>query len=765
MDKMNSVGKLDKMDGQNKSLNIRNILYLLSLCIFIVPVFYIAFKAFNLEEANVLSTIIVGKKVYIYMILGIVAIVGFLYNVYTLVLGNKKELTENVGGIGKKENNIIRFLPYIILIIICGLQIAFVICQKAHLRYDTLKIFDQAVWIAEGNELSPEYSNGYFAIYPNNIPLCIITAWLLKIPMFIGMDKSLLMLYVQIINCIMISLAYFFTYKTLEYIRKTSGILFLLICLFNPMTYVLAPFYYTHTFSMFFSCGAIYLFALIFDKYKEGRAFELNKKKDVKVLIYAVLMGILLVLGVKVRATVGIVGIALFIYLILQIKCIINNSVKLKNFFKILCGFLAGCIASFAIFTAIQSIYVKYDYKETGYPSTNWIMLGLSSTAGYNAADDEAIKNLSTKEERNAYAVSQIKSRINTIGVSGLLTHGKYKLRLTWSDGVDDFIDNISATSIGSTKDDLISGQKNDMLVAYSHIYCATLFLSIFVAVMGSIISTFMFFIKKRKSENIFCISSDGKIGLEYIFILNLLGGIMFHLVWEAGQVYSISFMCSTMALATLGIMEIANCLNKLTNSNTVFSNAKKNGKIVNAIAMAVCILLGCGLMLFTHNRLGKTVSMHYSLAVKQDLSELSELDTPLLTDTYTQTFTVQKPFNTFGVKVFNALGADNCSLYKISIKNADGTVITTQDILGANAFNNDFYTIEFPTIIPNGKTEYMVTITPEIVSDVHSLIFGAYNTNNYDIYENGCLYVNDSATLSDLAFKVMYKYEGAYWQ
>lgn len=583
--------------------------------------------------------------------------------------------------------------------------------MKVSLRYDTLKVFDEAISLLDGGTISPEYSSGYFAKYPNNIPMCIVTCLLLKIPKLFGLSRNSYMLFVDLINVLMIDISFLFSYKLICKAKNQNiGIIFLLICLFNPLTYLIAPFYYTHTFSMAFSTGAIYFFVCCIQK-------DISTKKR---FLYSFLTGLFIIIGFKIRATVIIIPIALLIYLFLTIKTLSKKSIySLAAFFlAILLGFIS--------YHLIEKNYVKFDYSETAYPATHWIMLGMQGTGGYNAADDAYTECFSTKTEKTKATESVILQRINAMGLNGLIKLWKDKLEVTWSDGTDDFIDNISMTANYSIKNDFISGSRNDILVTYCHIYHFMIILLMLISVVLSLI---------KKPDNIL-----------YIVCLNVLGGIIFHLTWEAGEVYNISFSCSILVLAADGFNICSNYLNSIKKTK------------IKPIFFASNTLLAVLCMAYVGSKLTTIPYTHYEYAMKQDLAE-PDTNLPLLEDTtLCQTFTTQRAFNTVGIKIRNSLGSENCSLYKFELLNSNNEILFKSDILGAWAFDKDYYTIELDTITPNGNEEFKIKILPSIVSDVHSLTFQSYCTGNFDIYQNGSLYKNDKITDSDLTFIIYNK-------
>lgn len=678
---------------------ISQVLYSLSIGILTLLTLFILLLSINLDNVEFFKTFLYGYKIPFFILF----CAAFLFLVLYFII-----LIFNNYNLDKKK-----FFPYIILLLISCLQIIFILKMRSSLRYDTVKIFDEAISLLNGNTISPEYSSGYFAKYPNNIPLCIVTCLLLKIPKLFGLNRNMYMLYVQLINVIMMDISFFFSYQLISKIRnKNLGLVFLILCFFNPLTYLIAPFYYTHTFSMAFSTGAIYFFVCC-----------MQERSNIKMrCFYAFLTGLFVSIGFKIRATVIIIPIALFIYLLLNFK-ILNK----KSLYSIAVCF-AAIVLGLSSYQLIERNYVKFDYVESGYPASHWIMLGMQGTGGYNAKDDAYTEAFAGKTERNKACKSVIIQRLKDMGLPGLMKLWKNKLEITWSDGVDDFIDNISMTATYGTKNDFISGSRNDILVTYCHIYHFMLLLFLFIYIVLSIVN---------KPDD-----------LLYIVSLNLLGGIIFHLLWEAGEVYNISFSCSIIVLASEGFTICSNYLN---------SNKKPKIRPVIISFTTIMALLCIG---YVGSKLTKIPYTHYEYAMKQDLAE-PDTTLPLLNDTVLcQTFQTQRAFNTVGIKVRNSLGNENCSSYKFQLLNSNNDILLESNIIGAWAFDKDFYRIEFETIYPNGEEEFKIKIIPNIVSDVHFLTFQSYSTGNYDIYHNGVLYKNDVATDEDLTFIVLNKIE-----
>ena len=120
-----------------------------------------------------------------------------------------------------------------------------------------------------------------------------------------------------------------------------------------------------------------------------------------------------------------------------------------------------------------------------------------------------------------------------------------------------------------------------------------------------------------------------------------------------------------------------------------------------------------------------------------------------------TQTFIADRPFNHIGVKVYNDAGASNESIYRMELLSEDGNVLSHRDFIGAEAENGGYCYLKFDDIVPNGKETYLIQLTPLHTTETSVLMFGYYNTHQYDIYSDGIMTGLNSDARTDLAFTV----------
>lgn len=166
--------------------------------------------------------------------------------------------------------------------------------------YDPYRVFDEALHMQTTHTVSGTAMEGYYAIYPNNIPFTLLIYWIVRLGAGLGLTDTGLMVLLQMLNALCMDAAVFFTAILLKkYVSVLSMRLFLVICLLNPLVYLWPGFVYTSTVSMPFIMGGLLLFLELF---QEERPYRKN--------FLAVGLGIVLVLGFHDPATVLITLIA-----------------------------------------------------------------------------------------------------------------------------------------------------------------------------------------------------------------------------------------------------------------------------------------------------------------------------------------------------------------------------------------------------------------------------------------------------------------------
>lgn len=624
------------------------------------------------------------------------------------------------------------FLQYFLLIFI-----------QPVLRYDHLRVFDAGLEILHTGKLSLTANDGYFGRYPFNISIATLNSLFFRLFQFLGIAEKHTMLALQCTYLFLIDLGIFFSWKMLRILHSLkTACLFVILCVFNPVLYVCAAGCYTTTLMVPLLMGT--LLAMI--------SF-LNETSFKKKCFFGFLTGILLAFGSRIRATVLICGIALVIFLLIRQKTDASKKTSTKKIAFLTGTVLLGSLISFTGFTMYQNSYITEDYTDTQMPPLYYLMFAANpDTKGtYNESDYEMISSYDTLEEKNEVSWDILKERIHNMGFWGTLSFADHKLILTWADGTDDYSDFFTTARNYNKLHSLIAGEQKDFYALYCHIFhVAVLFL--FLAAAFSML--------KRKCSSPY-----------YLVFLTLLGGMIFHILWESYYVYSFGFSMLLLMAASDGADQILEgCRSK---KKAVFRSFFKKGfqgkKISGNLSMIQITGIGSFLLMLLFllpclNTLRSTPYFRANYAVVQDMS-IGE-NKPLLSgDRITQTFQTDRPFNEIACKVFNPTGTENESLYRFQLFSDDRTLLFQTDFYGSQIQDKDYCCFPMGNIVPDGKQTYTICITPLDTSAEHFLTFGYYNTHHYDIYIDGNMTGADGDEKSDLTFRVYQNISANFFQ
>lgn len=674
----------------------KHLIYIFLFLLVVSFSIYIAYGALDtLENANAVLEILSEKQAFIFSV--VTSLLFFL-----TFLGVVKKWTPVL----ERHWNASVALLFLGMMLIQVLMVLFV---KTSLRYDHLKIFDTAVALFEKETVADTHFKSYFMKYPNNLPLCFFTYAWLHLASFLEIPKQDWMEFIKLVNVLFMNFGLFFGFDLLcKYRSKRTGISFLVFLAINPLWYLLVEMYYTSTISLAFSMGAVWIFHYA----------QRNKTLWQKYSLYFI-MGILLAVGFKIRATVIITVAAIFLYACLQLKKV--NSKELTSFLMAALAFLLILVS----YSFVEKKYAGFDPSETGYPTIHWIMMSAQGEGQYNSADDAYTGSFDTKKEKSKAAAARLQERIEDMGTSGIFELFKNKLRVTFSDGTDDYAALFRTMREASFLQPYVNGARSDYLAVYVHMYHVCLMVFLILAFINRIF--------------------NGKRNFLDIFIFQICGAYVFYLIWEVDRAYSIPFMLMFLLCAADGIRFA--CVS--------FVSLNKKIKATNSIPVAA----GSGLLflffavIFMVHHVENPVKQYVVLQDQETSANFT-----IQKECY-QTFTSRKPFNTLDLWVANWDGAANDSIYDVKILTKDGTVVRQMELLGANAPCMSNYTLSFEKITPEEKEEtYTIWIKLRNSDCAIKTDFLYYGSGNWDMYQEGSLYTPEEKEQMDLAFAVYYQ-------
>ena len=670
----------------------------------------------------------------------------------------------------------VRILSITLLVLIPVLQLFFVLHEPCLLRYDALKVYDEALSMLSDGSISGQVFGGYFARYTNNYGITIFAYLILKIASalhILAADYHNGLLILQIVNLVFTDLAFFLGWlmirhstgffepaglKDLEIsapnkppLNRTesekqaagdrAGLLYLLFVTCCPLSYVWLPFFYTNSISMVFAMSTIYFLYLI---------FVIGKRNPF--LLFG--CGFLIVFGFFIRATQVIVCIAMVLYLMLV--CIKNNvtghnddetdpekkdAAKRKSMRKgkrqqicmsCVVILLGMCIAA----GGCRLLTNKYTTRDTDaqFPAIHWIAMGLNTASGgtFDTLDEIYTMQYATAAEKKEADMLLLKERLQDLGISGVCRLYFDKLRLTFSDGTGAYPTELGISDSYDGWYQIVYGNNRFCLQYYCQL---TYLLALCFCIYGA-----WMILRKRElfGSPAFCI------------YITLLGAFLFHMIWEAGTIYSIGFTFLLYAGAGFCIA----CYMVLHKPSIVADTMQP--KIVRTmqfpvIACTVCLLSICSLSWLTYDYSHFEEERRVALSVNQYLFLSDDYEPCESGMKLVQTFQADRDFNEIYLQTGN-VGQENDSRYRISLCDRSGTVIDSCELDASSVAPYSLTLLSLHSKPENNSYSLVI----EKIAGTDNLTFLYCDTGNYDAYKKGSLQGLKNSQKADLCFVVL---------
>ena len=558
-------------------------------------------------------------------------------------------------------------------------------------------------------------AGSYFSKYTNQIPLLIFTYGFTKIGSIFGITDVLLM--GTIFNALFIALTGYFIYLIGKEIKgPKTGLLALIFMIINPIFYLYSSYFYTDTLCMPFAVIGLYLII---------KSIKTDNTKN-KILL-GILSGLIFFIGLKVRIVVVILLIAIIGFILINKKIVDKLKIYIALFLGLIIGFLG--------FKVVYN-YFDIDLNENAeFPITHWIMMGLNEeyTGGYNSPDHDLTYNEPTYEEKKERNIEEIKNRVKELGSIGLIKLEGMKIARTWSSGNYGVYAKLNNTSDGTGLYEYLGGYGNANIFMKYSLQILKTYIS-FMILLGLIQIT-----KKKEVEYTY----------DSIIYIALFGAILFYIIWEAAQRYSLSFL--PWMIIPLGL---------------IYENIKENKQEENIKKEKIRKIGSIALMLITFILL--TINFpKYTLKTDtyEDVRILSYRgfsDIEIKDDKISQTFTTSDSFNQIRIRIYNT-DEEKESVYLFRLYNNDThELLYEEEFISSNIQNNSNPKFRFQEITSNQNTSYRIEISK--VSGPSVLSIGTYNESiYYKAYNNGSAYINDKEVSDTFIFRVDEKQERTY--
>lgn len=536
------------------------------------------------------------------------------------------------------------------------------------------------------NDTGSILNSVYYSVYPNNRFLLIILYGLQKI---IPISNQILF---SLLSTICISVMSLFTYKTVnKVLNLNKGLLSLFICVLSPIFYLYVSYYYTDVLMLPFASILIYLIVKTKD--------EKNLKSNV---LYGLLIGIIAIIGYKIRAVAIFILVAYFVYLIFTKKILI----VLKKFAPI----IIGAILTITCIDTIENKFFTNVNVDKEFPMTHWIMMGVNEKSyGYYSQDDYNLSSsASNVSERTDLNIKEIKNRLSDLGPFGTVKLLVVKLVSVWGKGDYSYQKYLELV--------------NDFNPSYSYLLEDKNIVINYLLQFSKIVVMFMAIISLI---NIY------KSGKKSIIAISLFGAVFFYLVWEVCPRYGLSFLPWLILIGT--------CSYDTLNTNYEKFKFYKYFK---------CIILVLTLALFAFSFNKYTgISYKENIVAKDSVTNVKYISLNKEA-VITQTLDLYDSFNKIRLK-FKVNEIDDAT-YKLEL-------ITKNEVVYEKDFKkNDLKDKKYTDFYLDKTYEggsYTVRLSSDSTSDLE--VYIAYK-EKFDYYPNGILEVNKKEETGDLMFEVV---------
>lgn len=364
-------------------------------------------------------------------------------------------------------------------------------------------------WVKEGKieDLS------YFARYPNNNLMLLITASIYKLLDFL-FPSGLEINYIKatiIVNSFLVTLSIYLTSLSAKqmYGDKFKKISIFFLIFLTPIIFY-TEIFYTDIIGLFF-------ISLL--------SFILARKINDFNLIDGILIGIIVAFGFKIKAFILIILIALVIVLLLK------KNLRLKKKLLLIVATCFSFVTVNTLLTITMDKMIGLDeamYDQYQFPTSHWIMMSLNPKAdgGFVQSDYEETRATDGRKNKDELIEKKLSNRLNQLGKEGLVQHLFYKkIKRTWTVGsmaVDDYAqrENVYQTILH----EFMTKDGNYHLIYYI-LSQGTHLLMIVLMLGGAIISL---------------INSKDELNVLNITIFGL---ILFLIIWECNSRYLFSFI------------------------------------------------------------------------------------------------------------------------------------------------------------------------------------------------------------------------------
>ena len=611
----------------------------------------------------------------------------------------------------------LKILIVCLIILILFVELVFLCNFNTIPITDNHMLNDQALVLAKKQSKYIDTNIPYFSKYGNNYFYTILLSFIFKLFLLLGIANFSMAL--MVLNTLFINIGILFSVLIIKRIFSLHcACKLLFVFSISPALYFSIPWYYTATASIPFFMGIIYLVLLIKDE-----------KKTIYKVIESFLLSFFIIVGFNIRPTAVISLLAIIICYILA--CLVKKREIKRDIFVII------LLTAFSVVFSFSTKILVKNYVENvsnNFPVTHWIMMGLHENGSFLQEDEIYTNSFKTKEEKIEANKKEIVRTLQEYGLTGIIEHIGEKLRVTWTDGTFGYNSRMVEDKKFSKLYKYVVYEKSDFIVLYCQIFHLFLLSAAVVGIINQL---------KHSSNNSM-----------FVIYLSLLGAIVFYILWEGKNAYSLPFLPLLFMMAFQGIDSIKFEYADIKGENTIFLRALR-------VVFAITIILTTSTMIVQYpnyvvekNKFkDKSVYSFNEVFMRYtDQKESRKLN-------ISQEFFSEKPFNTIRIKAKKINPKDQSDKYKATLTQS-GNMVFTKYIKSSDINSKEYITLKVPKIKVRSKERFVLQI--KCIGKKENIKWGYRYSRQMENIE-GDLSINGETQPSDLFIQVYRKYEAPY--
>lgn len=527
----------------------------------------------------------------------------------------------------------------------------------------------------------------YFSVYPNNNFLLMVLYGISKIS-YQNMD-----ILFSLFSSACITIMSLFTYKTVKLVGgNDKALMSLLVCVASPIFYLYVSYCYTDVLMLPFASILVYLMIKnsLTDKMKMN-------------IWYGILIGMVAIVGYKIRAVLIFLLLAYFMYLVFK--------KKFKFLIKCLIPIMISAVLCMVGIGKLEDKFFTDTDATKQFPMTHWIMMGVNlENNGYYAQTDydlsASAKDVSERQEIN---IEMIKERVSKQGIVGNTKLVVSKIVSVWSKGDYSYQKYLELVKDNNWSYRYLLEDKN-IVINYVLQFAK---IAILILCIASLVILF-----KRDEKSMIAIA---------LFI-----AVCFYLIWEVCPRYGLSFLPWMILLTNYSYDSFDSNLKKF-----------KGFKWLKYVLVAATIVvLGIGFFKYAN------VDERSNFVTQNTVNKIKYMTLDKDTD-ITQSLKLNSDFNEIKLK-FRLNEEDNDTTYKLELLD-DKDDVVYEEYFKVDDLKDQKYT---RFVLDKTYQEGNYTIRLSVDDESALEVYIAYK-EEFDYYPNGVLKVNEKEEAGDLMFEI----------